>query len=235
MRKLFTKDIFPIYCFNANERIKEKCLKNAKLLDTISKSPRGMPIQKFKYLFTEKPTSQTDRRVLSGDDIKKYGLKKELYVSSSRQEFKKLEKRIKELNCEKIVVQNIVAQTGNHLVIIATFDDSKSINIDTVNNVILSDEGLDIKYVLGFLNSKLAEYYAFNFIFNRAVRTMHFESLRQLPIKVIPKRKQKRVIDLVEKVLRENTTELRNQIDKEIYAIYGLTQKEVKLIEDCYD
>jgi type I restriction-modification system DNA methylase subunit len=238
-RKLFTKEIFPIYCFNTNEKIKEKCLKNSKLLDSVSKSPRGLPIQKFKYLFTEKPTYQTDRRILSGDDIKKYGLKKERYVSSSRQEFKKLEKRIKELDCEKIVAQNIVAQTGNHLVIIATFDDSKSINLDTVNNVILNDDGLDIKYVLGFLNSKLAEYYAFNFIFNRAVRTMHFESLRQLPIKVISKSTQKSVIDLVEKVLKEDTdsartTELRKQIDKEIYAIYGLTRKEVKLIEDSY-
>lgn len=239
-RKLFTNGIFPIYCFKANEKIKEKCLKNAKLLDAVSKSPRGLPIQKFKYLFTERPTSQIDRRVLSGNDIKKYGLKKELYVQSSRQEFKKFEKRIKELDCEKIVVQNIVAQTGNHLVIIATFDDSKSISIDTVNNVILNDEGLDSKYVLGFLNSKLAEYYAFNFIFNRAVRTMHFESLRQLPIKIIPKSKQKKVIDLVEKVLKEETnsakaTELRKQIDKEIYAIYNLTQKEAKMVQDSYN
>ncbi|MGI0141708.1 MAG: N-6 DNA methylase [Candidatus Micrarchaeales archaeon] len=235
---LFTDEMFPLYCFNANNKLKEKCLKNAKTLDMISESPRGLAIQKFKYLFTQKPTSTTDKRVLSGDDIKKYGLKKESYFPSEREEFKKLEKRIKELGCEKILVQNIVAQTGNHLVIIATLDDSNSIDLDTVNNIILNNTALNYKYVLGFLNSKLAEYYAFNFIFNRAVRTMHFESIRKLPIKIVPENRQKKVINLVDQALKENNAskvdELRKQIDKEIYNIYNLTATEIKLIEESY-
>ena len=237
--ELFTEQIFPIYCFKLNNKIKKKCLDGAKLLDDISISPRGMPIQKFKYLFTEKPTSKTDIRVLTGDDIKKYGLKKESYLQAERRELKSLEKRIKELSCKKIMVQNIVAQTGNHLVIIATFDDSNSINTDTINNIILNNTDLDYRYVLGFLNSKLAEYYAFNFIFNRAVRTMHFETIRKLPIKIISRQKQQKVIDLVDKALKENsdtdrTNELREKIDKEIYSIYGLTSNEVKMIETSY-
>ncbi len=236
--KLFTKDMFPIYCFNINNEIKNQCLKNAKLLDDISKSPRGLPIQKFKYLFTDKPSASSDKRIIRGDDIEKYKIKNESFVQHTRAELNKYSQKIMVLDCKKIVVQNIVAQTSNHLVIIAAFDDTGAIDVDTVNNIILNDNEFDYKYILGFLNSRLAEYYAFNFLFNRAVRTMHFETLRQLPIKIVSEDKQKKVADLVDKLLGETQDsekiKLRAKIDEEFYSIYGLKSKEIALIEKSY-
>ena len=238
--KLFNNDMFPIYSFESNEKLKQKISENTRLLENISISPRGLGIQKFKYLFSDKPPSKDYKRVLIGDDVKKYGFKKESYLPYTREEFKTYEDRIKELDAEKIVVQNIVAQTGNRLVIIANYDNQKSITLDTVNNIIINDKEFNPKYVLGVLNSKLAEYYSFNFIFNRAVRTMHFETVRKLPIKILSEPKQQIVIDLVDKVLKEDpdsdkAKEIREKIDKEIYSIYQLNPKQIEMIEDSYE
>lgn len=236
--KLFNENEFPIYCYPTNEKFKKKCLEGSRLLESISDSPRGVPIQRFKHLFTDIPMLKDDKRVLCGDDLKKYGLKSQKYVSIDRSEFKQYSKKVKELSREKILVQNIIAQTGNHLVIIATLDDSKSIDNDTVNNIILNDSDFDYKYVLGILNSRLAEYYAFNFIYQRAVRTMHFESARKIPIKIITKSKQKKLVDLVEAALKENDLlrgkEVRRKIDEEVYSIYNLSKSEVEMVEGSY-
>jgi adenine-specific DNA-methyltransferase len=236
---LFNNTIFPLYAFKLNQIIKEKILKDSKFIEQIADSPRGLQIQKYGYLFSKTQNFENEKLVLYGRDIKKYGIKQKTYIPYTREEFKQFERTIKILDCEKILIQGIISQTGNHLVLIATYDAQKSITVDTITNIIVKDDKFKPKYVLGFLNSKLAGYYAFNFIFNRAVRTIRSESLRKLPIKIISETKQQEIVDLVDVALNENlnvekTKEIREKIDKKIYEIYSLTPQEIELIEESY-
>jgi len=216
-------------------------LTESKLLDEISESPRGIPAQKLKYLFSQKKQGIEDKPVIRGDNIERYGLKGTInYFPADRKEFEKFSKQIGRLSKAKIMVQNIVAQTGNHLKIIATYDNGEACNLDTVNNILLKDKEFNPKYTLAILNSSLISYYAYNFIVNRAVRTMHFEAFRQIPIKQTDKATQQKIASLVDEALKNsaNKTEFQkidNKIERETYKLYGITTKEQKMIEKTFE
>ena len=239
---LFNKTMFPIYLFSKNKEILDAMNKDIKLVGDISEPVfRGSPIQKFEYLFTDKKVTPDDLPILRGANIDQFALKDKIqYVSWKRTEFKAYEKSIKRLQKPKIMGQRLIAQTGNHMKMIATIDEKgEFLEVDTINNVILKDNSFNLKYVLGIINSKLASYYMYNFIFNRAVRTVDFGYVSKLPIKVVPHSKQQKVIDLVDKLLKEDTDssnakDLRDKIDEEVYAIYGIKPKEIDMIERDY-
>jgi type I restriction-modification system DNA methylase subunit len=114
----------------------------------------------------------------------------------------------------------------------------------------------NLKYLLAFVNSKLVNFY-FKTILSANLH-VYPEAIRNLPIKQIDfsNSRQKEVfnklINLVEKIqqlklrlleLKEKTTDekarveketekLDSQIDQEVYKLYGLKNKEIKLIEE---
>lgn len=239
---LFNKTMFPIYMFSKNKEIFDAMNKDIKLVCDISEPVfRGSPIQKFEYLFTDKKVTSDDLPILRGANIDQFALKGKIqYVSWKRTEFKAYEKSIKRLQKPKIMGQRLIAQTGNHMKMIATIDEKgEFLEVDTINNVILKDNSFNLKYVLGIINSKLASYYMYNFIFNRAVRTVDFGYVLKLPIKIMPHLKQQKVIDLVDKLLKEdsdssNAKYLRDKIDEEVYAIYDIKPKDIDMIEGDY-
>lgn len=239
---LFNSTMFPIYLFSKNKEIFDAMNKDTKLVNDISEPVfRGSPIQKFEYLFTDKKVTSDDLPILRGANIDQFALKDKIqYVSWKRTEFKAYEKSIRRLQKPKIMGQRLIAQTGNHMKMIATIDEKgEFLEVDTINNVILTDDSFNLKYVLGIINSKLASYYMYNFIFNRAVRTVDFGYVSKLPIKIMPHSKQQKVIGLVDKLLKEdadssNAKDLRDKIDEEVYAIYGIKPKEIDMIESNY-
>ena len=241
--ELFTTKMFPLYQFPDNAKILNTIKKNSKLLSEISEPIfRGCTIQKYDYLFTDKPTTSGDLAILRGINISQFALKDKVqYVAYQRSEFNKYRKQLERLLKPKIMGQRLIAQTGNHMKLIATIDSKgEFLEVDTVNNVILKDNSFDLKYILAIINSKLASYYIYNFVFNRAVRTVDFKYVSELPIKLVSRSKQDKLIELVDKILKENpdskeAREVREKIDKEVYSIYDLTQKQVKIIEDSYE
>lgn len=97
-------------------------------------------------------------------------------------------------------------------------------------------EKIDLKYLLGILNSK----YASVLLSNLRGGDYHIypEHLRNLPIPIV-KDKQEELITLVEKILnskkqnpKSDTTEIENEIDKLVYELYGLTDEEIDVIEN---
>lgn len=90
----------------------------------------------------------------------------------------------------KIVAQRIVAHVLNpydRIVIMASYDSKGLLTLDTVMNVFLKNNKFSYEYVLGILNSKLAEWFYYWFVYNRAVRTMDFDAyyMGKLPIKIL--------------------------------------------------
>jgi hypothetical protein len=235
---LFTDKFFPIYRFKENSEIYELINKDSEKLENLAHPIfRGPTIQKYSYLFTDK-RGQEDKAVIRGANITNFGLKDEVqFFSWKRPEFDSYKKQFERLLVPKIMGQRLIAQTRNHMKLIATLDENgKFLEVDTVNNVVPKDDKYDLKYLLGILNSKLASYYIYNFVFNRAVRTMDFKYVSELPIKEVWKRDQNRVVSVVDKILKEGyTKELEDALNSIVYDIYGLKGKHVKIIEESFE
>lgn len=96
-------------------------------------------------------------------------------------------------------------------------------------------------YLTALMNSPVVR-----FFFQQIAPKMRGDYLRfkalymsQIPIPVVPSEKQQPVERLVERILvtkRQNpaadTSALEREIDQQVYALYGLTPEEIKIVED---
>lgn len=110
------------------------------------------------------------------------------------------------------------------------------------NGYILASNSLDIRYVLGLLNSKLMHYY-FGFIgvmTAGGAYTLKAASISALPFKIAGVESQKKIGDIVELILEMKShdhdtevTELESEIDNIVYQLYGLTAEEINIVENA--
>ena len=87
----------------------------------------------------------------------------------------------------RLLFQNIVAHITRprpHIRLIGTFETGPVATLDTVNNVVPRFAGVDLWVVLALLHSRLVNWYVYTFVYNRAVRTMHFDQcfLDKIPL-----------------------------------------------------
>ena len=101
----------------------------------------------------------------------------------------------------------------------------------------LLSETMDLRYLLGILNSK----YASVLLSNLRGGDYHIypEHLRNLPIPKHSRNRQQHLISLVDKILSAKNknpspdiSELEKQIDDHVYKLYGLTDEEIKIIKE---
>jgi adenine-specific DNA-methyltransferase len=186
---------------------------------------------------------------VKGIDIIKYGLKKERYLK------RKIASRYIDLYLgDKIIAQEIIAHVQNpfpHIIITMFYDDNNRLLHDTCVEIKVLDSRLSKKFLLGYLQSSFCNWYAYNLIYNRAIRTMHFIDyyVSQIPIpqKIISEpEKQTSIIEIVEKILPITTSKdyLENQFKKDrvkkyedeinqiVYQLYDLAEEEINIIED---
>jgi len=238
--------ILPIYINDDKLKILEKMLKDSILLGHISETQRGLPFQR-KISNNEKGIE-----IVRGSNIGKYIIYKPLdKVLLTREELNS--KRVKKLLRSKIISQNIVAHVMNpfdRIIIMATYDTQGLLTLDTVMNTFLTNSLYPYEYILGIINSRLAEWFYYWFVYNRAVRTMHFDEnyLGRLPIKKLNSETQPLADQIVQKVQeiltltqspdfetsqekQQKVKELERQIDQLVYKLYGLTEEEIKIIE----
>ena len=99
-------------------------------------------------------------------------------------------------------------------------------------------ESVDMRYLLGVMNSK----YASVLLTNNRGGDYHItpEHIRNIPIPSATSAQQKPIITLVDKILsvkkdnpQNDTSTLESQIDALVYDLYGLTDDDVKIIESA--
>ena len=97
-------------------------------------------------------------------------------------------------------------------------------------------ETVDLKYLLGIMNSK----YAPVLLTNLRGGDYHIypEHIRNIPIPTATPAQQQEIITLVEKILAAkkangmaDTSELEQEINKLVYSLYGLTTEEIIIVE----
>jgi len=189
--------------------------------------------------------------ILKGKTVSRYGLTKDVwYVPSSVPN----KNDIAEHDERRVVCQDIVAHItapSPHIKITATIADKGVLTNETVINFSKKDDKLGLETLLCILNSKLMSWFVYKFIFNNAIRTMHFRpgyadyapigipSNQEPFVKLCQKmmQLQKKLDDLGDKEtderqkIEEEIKKTDSEIDDEVYKIYGITETEKKIIE----
>ncbi len=187
----------------------------------VSTNKRGVGIQSHLL-------AQGNYTVLGGIDIERNTIRKSQrgYLSdiSNIDEIGKIQHN-------SVLVQNIVSHLTNpvgHIKIIAALpplDKDKYIILDTINQLVF-EKNVSNTFACALLNSKLINWYVYNFIYAKAVRTMHFDNVVTnripFPKKYIGNRSR-----------FDNRSAALN--DNEIYGLFGLTEPEIALIESTFE
>jgi type I restriction-modification system DNA methylase subunit len=180
---------------------------------------------------------------VKGIDIVRYGLKPDIRYLKRSAAKRFIDDYPQE---EKLIAQEIIAHIQNpqpHILITMFLDDQKRLLNDTCVEITVLDKRLNPKFVMAYFHSTFANWYAYNFVYNRAIRTMHFINyyITQIPL---PKAvlddpaTQELVSVLVDRILavkkknpEADTTVLEREIDQLVYKLYDLTPEEIAIVE----
>ncbi|MBU3897075.1 MAG: N-6 DNA methylase [Nanoarchaeota archaeon] len=207
----FTPKKFGIYMDESNSKIYDRMNKGSVKLSQIADVFNGCNLNKF----IKKDNEKDHTICLRGKDIQKYYKRTYGYVDKKYIDF-----NIEKYQTKKIIAQDIVAhilKPNPHIKITATIDYENQLNLNTITNIILSSTDYELEYILGILNSNLISWYAYLFVFNQAVRTMHLRKgyVDKIPIKEIEKKEQKNISGRVETLIRllDNKNSIYNYLN----------------------
>ncbi|MBD2139794.1 Eco57I restriction-modification methylase domain-containing protein, partial [Anabaena sp. FACHB-1237] len=145
-------------------------------------------------------------------------------------------------NLDKQTLSKIgIAQTVSDLQCFLDEDGKFFLNNVRVNGIKpINENEVNIKYLLGILNSKVANFY-FKLI-GKPKDNGFFEANKQfispIPIKIANEEYQKNIESLVDQILNAkksdpnaDTSALEAEIDQMVYQLYNLTPEEIQIIE----
>jgi len=127
--------------------------------------------------------------------------------------------------------------------IIAAYDEEKLYAMRSLFLINAKDKNVCLKYLLAILNSRFISYYALKNGIIRCAKgkqpQIRVSGLQSVPVPIADSDVQERIISLVEKIIEKksklqhpHTTELEREIDQLVYKLYGLTEEEIKIVED---
>ena len=204
-------------------------------------------------LVTRTKVSPTQIETTKGDSIGRYAFKKSYWFNFRKENITGRTTDEAKLGARPKI---LLRKTGDR--ILATFDDSGIFPEQSLYFLFNNRSPLDFKYLLGVLNSVLVTFYYRNrLITNReSIAQLKKIHLDVIPIRTIdfsdPKDKvhHDRMVNLVEQMLElhkrlvaaktptEKTMIQRQidttdkQIDRLVYKLYGLTEEEIKIVEE---
>lgn len=243
LSEIFTQDLrnAQIYRGLFPDSLRRK-LRNPQLIVTASSLIKArIGLSNVTKFFTE--AEKGNYPCVKGIDIAPYGL---------RNPFRYLEGGIahqyrSQYRGDKVVAQEIIAHIQNpvpHIQIAMFLDDEERLINDTCVEISIVDSRLDQKFAFVYLQSTFINWFAYNFVYNRAIRTMHFIDyyVGQLPF---PRRAinepalQFPVIKLAEEIIvrkkedvHSDVSELVKAIDYHIYDLLQLDNEEREIIAD---
>jgi len=213
-----------VYCSNP---IIYKINAHSKSLKEFSEIQRGIEIGK------DKTITDGFLPILTGEDIGKYQFQIKKYITNKiYEDYKKDEKYF---SGERLIIR----ETGSELT--AAFLDSFLIVNRSIYAIKITDSKVDPKYILGILNSRLMQYFyetrfkADTNIFPK----IRIIQVKELPIKMDYTHLNLEIIKSVDEILNAkksnptaDTSALKAEIDRLVYELYGLTEEEIRIVEE---
>ncbi len=212
----------------------------------ISVSARGLPFQKY----VNKGASRI--QIFRGDHIARYMLF-ESDETILKSVLEKVRGKVELLSQPKILSQRIVAHVlypVDHIILMSTLDNKGVLTLDTIENTVVTDKHYSLAFITSLMNSFFSSWYAYRFIFGKAIRTMDFDDyyIGKLPIRRIsfttsPTQRAKllhkleiifaKVIKLVQFSTFSSASEFRNsKIGKMIYQYLISTPEKSDVVHD---
>lgn len=143
-----------------------------------------------------------------------------------------------------LLAQNIITRLKKpvpHIRIVAHLvqeSEKDLLILDTVNQIEVTSNELSPYFALALLNSKLINWYVYRFIYAKAVMTMHFDNpvTNRIPLPDYAKQPDltANVISEVKRIYvnrHANEAASQRRIDKAIFQLYGLSQKQIAIVE----
>lgn len=201
-------------------------IKNATYLKGKAKFALGIVTGNNKeYISTEK--SDDNEIILKGSDIQRYGMTPSgnyiRFVPESFQQVAPVEMyRAKEKLLYRFISE----------VPVFTYDDRQTLSLNSCNIVIPDIDGLEMKYILAILNSRVAAYFISKKFNSVKLLRSHIE---QMPIPVVPMDVQVSIIKKVDRIMNssENISGLYEDLDSDIMELYGLSTKHRDVIKNA--
>lgn len=112
-----------------------------------------------------------------------------------------------------------------------SYDNNNSIILNT--GYILTSHSIDVRYILGILNSLLGKFLVKLYV--TQLQERQFRMLAQyvniMPIPIPLEKNYDRVITLVSEIFKNHSKEIEDAINQEVFNIFNLTTKEQNFIE----
>ena len=187
-----------------------------------------------KVYITDICVAENYKPILRGKDIQKYVTKDpHLYVNYG-----------KHLACPRSASifeqpKILIREAGSKIT--ATYDENNYYIMSSLYNAILIDNDYSLKYLLALINSTLFQYLMYKLTFEKTegaftkAKIFHYY---ELPVKIQTRSEQQPIIILVDRILeakkldpQSDTSALEAEINRLVYALYGLTEDEIKIVE----
>lgn len=164
--------------------------------------------------------------ILKGSDIFKYQYRtSENYINFQPEVFQ----QVAPIECYRAPEKLFYRFISNQLIF--AYDDKQTLSLNSCNILIPHIAGLNMKYILAVLNSRILQFYFQKSFHSVKVLRSHIE---QLPIVYPGAEEQKEVIALAEQLLSasdpDSATEIYDNLDRIIAKLYQLTEQEYQLI-----
>lgn len=181
------------------------------------------------YISSVKTTE--NEMVLKGADICKYHINQtNNFIIFKPESFQQIAPTEMYRAREKLLYRFICKQ------LVFAYDDKQTLSLNSCNIVIPKIEGMQVKYVLSVLNSRIAQF-IFKKQFNSVkVLRSHIESI---PIPKVSSRQQNDIIETTNKLIEgcdiDEAELLYDLLDEKIASLYELNQAEIDIIKKSVD
>ena len=228
-------DFFPVFYDNSIFPFADLLLKLKPTLNDVCDGNifRGLNLGANSELIS-KNSSGSSRVIFRGDSIRRFGIKYPLYIDITK--LNGLEKnKIKRLQTNKIILQNICSKEGG---IFAALSNPDELSLDTVTNIVSTK--LNLKYLVGVLNSKITNLFIILIVFLNSNFTMHTdrEYIGRIPIILPTAEQEKLVIEIVERILKmkdyysKEFFDEYKELNNVLFDIYGFNQSQKESINE---
>jgi len=205
-------------------------------------------------LITHTKMSPTQIETMKGNSIDRYTFKKSYWFDFKKENITGRTTDKTKLGARPKI---LLRKTGDR--ILATFDDSGIFPEQSLYFLFNNRSALDFKYLLGILNSALVTFYYRNRLITnrRSIAQLKKVHLDAIPIRTInfddpaDVARHDKMVALVERMLalhrklaavtllsdkqlyQRQIEATDRQIDRLVYELYGLTEKEIEIVEDA--
>lgn len=181
--------------------------------------------------FISNEKNDNNEIVLKGSDICKYRVHNtDNYITFKPESFQQVAPTEVYRAEERLLYRFICRQ------LVFAYDDKQTLSLNSCNILIPRIEGLDIKYVMAVLNSRIAQ-----FIFSKSFNSVKIlrSHIEAIPIPKVDAKTQEEIIEIVNEILQTQSEsqieELYDLVDEKISQSYGLDSQENEIIKRVVD